>query len=315
MPSQDALATLAAECWPLATDLSHIPLHPAAARRLNDTPVDCCPAGWLATDLMVFYTDGSFQPKCPDLGAGWAFAVLRIRDGATSFMGAHWGSLSKDDPSLQLPLDARAAEVAAIAQALRWRWTTGHAGGVTFYIDATVAVGRTEARQIVVNDLEAFAQQLWFFHPPGTISWYHVKGHVGDGWNELVDSLAKWALQGPHSSGMRPPCPPPRSRAGDWAWLQYAPIADKAAFPRCQGDSWDLRPLLAGRCTATDLTAVCNLPGQLGQPGTDAPADAVDCPHSGAHPGRTTKEIKRRSNPPIPPAGSEPRGSHAGSTP
>ena len=72
---------------------------------------------------MVFYTDGSFQPKCPDLGAGWAFAGLRIRDGATSFMGAHWGSWSKDDPDLKLPPDARAAEVAAIDPATYGRHT------------------------------------------------------------------------------------------------------------------------------------------------------------------------------------------------
>lgn len=194
-------------------------------------------------------------------------------DGATSAVAASWSVVavvySGDFPRLlgtfagpvvlgpkhphwlgAQSIDNIAAELHALAAALALTLQAQFPCPVIIRPD--LSLSRLIAQELVTtvsNPILAKMCRVLASWVPPTTSYQEVRGHTGNAWNELADSLAKYALQNPD---LFPPVSfgslhqlVPLSHDLDWSWTQNMPPALKHCFPNSVDNSvWQFSPSL-----------------------------------------------------------------------
>lgn len=223
----------------LVRDFGGIPLNDAARAGLAMTSMGS--EDLVAYDELFIYTDGSFSDACAEATTGWAFVVL----GRVGMQIEVVGVLFHPGPGSGLvfseipELDNNDMEAAAVLWAALWLLVVRPAVPVTVVSDSALA--------------EHVAQSLWYWRArPGVaqvlssvcqvaeqvvqLHWEHIQSHCGHPWNELADSLAKWAALG-HGCFL-PDALCDRMQASNslnWEWLRAAPAEFRAAYPPIVG--------------------------------------------------------------------------------
>lgn len=128
-------------------------------------------------NIISLYTDGSCSPN-PGPG-GWAFYITDGKE-HYSLSGGHHNTTNNE------------MELTAIMQGLASPLKAGH---IIVYTDSMYCIGvLSKGHRVLANKiLVEVTKSMMSIHL--AVEFVHVKGHSGDPHNELVDKLAKEALE------------------------------------------------------------------------------------------------------------------------
>ncbi|CAE7364293.1 unnamed protein product [Symbiodinium sp. CCMP2592] len=225
-----------------------IDIHPAAQSLL-----DCCNTDWLEDeqllpkcfDAVTVFTDGSFDGDV----SSWACAAFGYRGQASYFLGWQAGlvQVSALHPAfVGAPAhSALAGEYTAIIWAIYWGMQAPACSSLEYLADCLSALQQANGAWGCNTDYpmmpaaRALLQLLCAVQPAFSGSISHVRSHQGQPDNELVDSLAKFAVrnrtQSTLSTQAHSLAQAIRDGSVHWWWLIYTGAAEPQAWPSFQG--------------------------------------------------------------------------------
>ena len=216
----------------LVSDLAGIPLHRFARYAIDSTSVSSSSAG---QDCFHIFVDGS---DFGEQSAAWCFVVLSQTEHEFFFHGALWHTvLGAGAVASEIPLNSNSGEAMAMLWAMLWALQHCPGACVNLWSDSQSTVRdvlwESAAPGVLGELLSAVACALRVHSKP---SWHYVKAHDGHPWNEMADSLAKWAAKGNLCHLPAPLLPTLQAGSGAaWEWFRVADQRALEAYPRYDG--------------------------------------------------------------------------------
>eukprot|EP00435_Cladocopium_sp_Y103_P030710 s1969_g7.t1 len=185
----------------------------------------------------TLYVDGSAN----GIHAAWAVVVTaQAQDGFEAFIGCTYGTvpIQPDHPAWigADTSDNIAAELSALAVAqmlvLQWPSQTQLCIRPDLSLSRTISEATTTCRSNRLLAQICKSLGLWI---SGKASIVEVRGHTQHPWNELADSIAKWAMKtgqssaDPELSALHQYACAPQDVA--WSWMQTTHFSMAACFP------------------------------------------------------------------------------------
>lgn len=217
-------------CLPLVPlcALLHLTLIAVAQQALLTTPTS---HGWLSSDSLTIYTDGSFLPS---LGHGaWACACLNT----TSTPWRNCGILTHQQAgslpeSWDHPPSSPLAELTAAIWTVVWLLSCPPETAELCTDSALVVQvvsGRVGPVCLLSQPVVLLQSLLSLLRTRCSVSVRHTKAHSGEAWNEVVDGVARATAATPHLSATE--LPVHILGVTPWEWLPHAPSTMKNALP------------------------------------------------------------------------------------
>ena len=135
-------------------------------------------------------------------------------------------------------------EGTAATWALHWLISSQRRAPATLYVDNTNIINAARENPKLDGGKGIIAAMHDYAAAQAPVVWTHVAAHTGDPWNEMCDSLAKWAAKSLYTQ------PPPNPHVADqlsfrcedlWGWLADAPAHIQQAYPPVVDGNWTYR--------------------------------------------------------------------------
>jgi exonuclease III/ribonuclease HI len=199
-------------------------------------------------DFIEIYVDGATS----SVGAGWSFVVVVHSASSARLLGVLAGPVVLGDLTPQWlgasTVDNIAAELSALAAALAFVIQTSFPCPVLVRPD--LSLSRLIAQELVTtvsNPSLAKLCRLLAAWVPANLEFLEVRGHSGNAWNDLADSLAKHVLENP--DGFPAVCfgclheLVKEQHDLDWSWLSNFPDSMQHCFPNLvENTVWQFSP-------------------------------------------------------------------------
>ena len=199
-------------------------------------------------DFIEIYIDGATS----GVGASWSLVVVVHSKGSARLLGVLAGPVVLGDKALHWlgasTVDNIAAELSALAAALAFAIQTPFPCPI--YVRPDLSLSRMLAQELVTtvsNPSLAKLCRLLAAWVPANLGFLEVRGHSGNAWNDLADSLAKHALVDPDGfPAVSFGCLHDLVREQhdlDWSWLSQFPDCLQHCFPNIVDNTvWQFSP-------------------------------------------------------------------------
>jgi len=202
-----------------------------------------------AVELRI-YTDGTLPKNADHDKAAWSANVVSVnKQGNLNFLGSIWHSVTGSGKFVDKiqKLSSTTVELTAVLWTLVWATGANVHCPTTVHVDNQTAIGLSEGRfaSQVHDEIAALIRNL-MCSPilKGKISFAYVAAHIGHPWNELADSVAKWAAKESQNTWLPPiVCEALSGDPGtDWQWL--SPLhEDSHAYPPIVGGQFQFKTI------------------------------------------------------------------------